>query len=336
VIQLGLAERVEIVGVCSRSEGRARSLAESLGVPWSLDLEEAAGAWGARGAIVAVTCHSNAELGLRLVKLGLPALLETPLAMNLDEGEALVRAVRSSDIPVEIAEQNPRFPTARFWRHLVEEGLLGKLGVVSSSGAGYRYHATAVARSLFSRREGIAAVGMRSVFDVDLGRGVGAEPMLMGSVEIRGGGLFQLLDGEGLHTGSGPWLKGAWQLYGDRGSIVEGGRVRLWQQGSPSDPPVEHVSSSIDGVRVPQCVRLHGTALLEVSSPLPSAPLDEDGQAVAQCILDWLDRIEGRLSPTAWSASDALADLAWVDAIERSSKLGGARLFVQEDSRGGT
>ncbi len=325
VLTVGFGDAVELVGVVGRGEARAHQLGDELGLPWSLTLDDAAG-WGARAAVVAVSCHHNGEVARDVLARGLPALLETPLAMTASDATELAS---SATLTVEVAEQNPRFPEVRFWRRVVEEGFVGEVRMIASDGAGYRYHATAVARALLGRPEARRAVGMRVLTGVDLGRGVDREPLLTGSVLTDGGAVFQLREGEGHHLGGdAPWLGGGWRILCDGGTIGAAGAVRRWRDGRGEDLPVERVAKTIDGVDVTQAWRLHAEQLLEVPSPLPGAPLDDDDQAVAGAVQDWLARLDGASPATSWTMEDAVEDLRWIEALERSAILGGAPVGV--------
>jgi len=318
--RVGSPDGIRVVGVVSRSADRAAALAADLGVPWSLDLD-AALTWGARGAIVSVTCHENHRVAGGVLDLGLPALLETPLAMEWSDALALARRVRESGLPVEVAEQNPRFPEAMLWREIVRRARLGALRAVSSEGAGYRYHAAAVARALFNRGPGRVATGQRALTGVDLGRGVSREPLLFGQVRTTDDRVFSLRDGEGHHLGrDAPWLGAGWTLLGDRGSLRSGAPLRAWSAEGAHDLELTRVSD-----RHGRLTSLEtGDREVHVAPPCPGADLDDDGQAVVQCHRDWLDRLDGRVTGSAWSADDALTDLAWVEGIERSARLLGA------------
>jgi len=328
VIAAAFGDRISIVGVVGRSDHRAREFAAHLGVPHSLTLQDAV-PWGARAAVVSVTCHENHVAAGQALDLGLPLLLETPLAMTEADAAALADRIDRSGLPVEVAEQNPRFPDVRFWTRVAEEGFLGPLRLVASDGAGYRYHAAAVARALLGRPRANRASGMRVLTGTDLGRGVAREPLLAGTVLTAGGALFQLRDGEGHHLGDdAPWLGGGWRVLGDGGSIASPHHVRRWSSAGAVDVPVERVSHRIEGVEVTAALRLHGEILLEVPTVAPDAPLDDDGQAVAHCVQDWLARMDGKPSSTGWSVADALEDLRWVGAMERSALLGGAPIAL--------
>ncbi len=286
-----MTDRFTLVGVIGRGKDRAQALGTSLGVPWERTVE-AAMRMGARGAIVAVSSPENASVAHRVLDLDLPALLETPLALDVTAARKV--AARADRSIIEVAEQNPRFPDVAGVIAAVRQGAIGDVKVVASDGAGYRYHAAAVARALLGRPRGRIATGQRALFPtVDVGRGCGPEEVLVGTVRSEGGALFQFRDAEAAWTTAGPWSRGRWRALGSRGEWVDG---------------------ALSG-EVPSPVRA-----------LPEGPEDGDLQAAARCLLDWEARIDGRITPTAWSAADGLADLLWIEAMQRSAVLGGAAI----------
>ena len=289
--------QLQLVGVIGRGEERARAAGDLLGLRWDTEVE-AAPRWGARAAIVAVSSPENATVAHRVLDLSLPALLETPLALNREDAARLAARIDRDDAIVEVAEQNPRFPDVAAVIAAVQSGAIGDVRLVASDGAGYRYHAAAVARALLGRPRGRLAVGQRVVFpEVDVGRGV-VEEVLVGSVRCDGG-LFQFRDAEAAWSG-GPWSRGTWRALGSAGEWADG-RLR----GA--------------GKRIETAPRL----------AIPDGPGDADQQAAARCVLDWLARMDGAVTPTAWSAADALADLEWIDGMHRSAVLGGSPITLR-------
>ena len=258
----------------------------------------------------------------------MPALLETPLALELDQARELAKRALSSGVPVEVAEQNPRFPLQAFWRRVIEEGFIGTPRMITCDRAGYRYHATAVARSLLSRPRGLQATGRRALFPIDIGRGEQQASMYTGVITSDEGSVFQISDGEGLYMSEGPWPQGAWSVLGDGGSLSGDNTVISWHAGERKTLPVELCSATIDGVEVTQKLVLHGQVLLESQSALPEAALDDDGQAAARCLLDWLTRLDGKNCSTSWSARDGFDDLSWISSLERSAMLAGTAVQV--------
>ncbi|MEE2830690.1 MAG: Gfo/Idh/MocA family oxidoreductase [Myxococcota bacterium] len=330
-----LSDRVRLVGVVSRSEGRARALAEELSVPWALDLDALKG-WGAEGAVVAVSPDQNHEVARGLVDLGVPALLETPLSLKLTDAHDLLTVIEGSGLPFEIAEQNPRHLAARLWARIVEDGLLGELRCVSSDGAGYRYHATALARRLLGQRTALSAVGMRSITGIDLDRGIPREPVCVGSIQVGGGAIFQLRSSEAFFVETAGWQQGDWVLLGDKGSLTSSGGVHCQGEEGRRHLPVEWEHRRVGTQSIPTGVSLAGHEGLAVATALPGFDASDDQQAVGRCVLDWLERMAGRPSKTSWSARDAYEDLAWIIAIERSAALGGVRLQVGLPQQGST
>lgn len=311
-----LADRLELVGLASRSPDRRDRLAERLATP-AVDLDEARRR-GARAAIVAVSSPENAAVAHELLEGGFEALLlETPLALSLADATAL--RDRTASAHVAIAEQNPHHPEAALLAAVLASGALGRTRLVTCDRAGYRYHAAAVARAWLGRPTARTAFAQRVTFPVDFGRGVDREALLTGTVGLDEGVLFQFTDGEAVHLGAGPWPRGAWSVACDGGGWRSGGPVVAWAGGVRRELAVVSRRENVGGV----------VATVELAVPelgiqwrpaLPGAALDDDAQAAARCALEWLD---GR----GWSRQDAWTDLSWIATLERSAALGGVRLL---------
>ena len=127
-------------------------------------------------------------------------------------------------------------------------------------------------------------------------------------------------DGEGLYLANGPWTSGGWSIYGSRGSIV---RNHLRIDGV--DEEIRYDRAEVDGVGFTRRVEAHG---IEWTAAYPEHPLDDDARAIAQCIDDWLARLDGSRTETQWSLADGVADLRWIAALERSATLGGAPILL--------
>ncbi len=135
------------------------------------------------------------------------------------------------------------------------------------------------------------------------GRGYGNRGVLLGLVWADGGVDFQLRDAEAAWVEAGPWGRAKYDTLGSTGEWADG----ALPGGAPS--PI---------------------------LALPEGPPDGDLQATARCLLDWRSRLDGTITGTAWSAADGLADLLWIDAVQRSATLGGAPIKIdEEDTTGG-
>ncbi|MFN8529707.1 MAG: Gfo/Idh/MocA family oxidoreductase [Anaerolineae bacterium] len=143
----GLAGDVEIVSVWGRSEGSAKRVGEALGVPWYLDIEKLKRETAPEIGIVNVSYGANGQVGLMAVEAGLHVLLETPIAHDLKEADAILTAAAERNRKVEVAEQFHRRPLEQIKLKLIESGLFGRVHSSFSDFAGHGYHGISVMRS---------------------------------------------------------------------------------------------------------------------------------------------------------------------------------------------
>src|SRR5512135_3480841 len=101
----GLAPDVQLVSVWGRSAASAQRLGEQLRVPWYTDIDRLVRDTAPHIGIVCVAYHANGEVGLMAVESGLHVLLETPIAHELREADAIIHAARARSLKVEVAEQ---------------------------------------------------------------------------------------------------------------------------------------------------------------------------------------------------------------------------------------
>jgi predicted dehydrogenase len=138
---------VELVAVWGRSAGSARQLGENLGVPWYTDLDRLVLETAPEIGIVSVSYNANGEVGLMAVESGLHVLLETPIAHNLAEADAIINAAKERSLKIEVAEQFHRRPLEQIKLKLLESGLFGKVHSSFNDFAGHGYHGVSVMRS---------------------------------------------------------------------------------------------------------------------------------------------------------------------------------------------
>lgn len=180
-----------------RSEASARRLGESLGAPHFTDLAVLIQETGAQLGIVSVAYEANGQVGLMAVEHGLHVLLETPIAHDLGEADAIIRAARERGLKVEVAEQFHRRPLEGIKLKLIETGVFGQVYSSFNDFAGHGYHGVSVMRSYlgFGARP-LRVVGM--VRDYRLAphwsfladtRGERTETQEHGLVEFEGGQL---------------------------------------------------------------------------------------------------------------------------------------------------
>ena len=142
-----LPDQVDLVAVWGRSEDSARQLGESLDTPWYTDLDRLIAEQVPQIGIVSVAYSANGIVGRMAVERGLHVLLETPIAHDLDEADAIIRIAEEKGLKVEVAEQFHRRPLEQIKLKLLETGLFGRVHVSFNDYAGHGYHGVSVMRS---------------------------------------------------------------------------------------------------------------------------------------------------------------------------------------------
>ncbi|MEP6985193.1 MAG: Gfo/Idh/MocA family oxidoreductase [Chloroflexota bacterium] len=138
---------VELVAVWGRSDASARHLGESLHVPWYTDLDILIRETAPQMGIVSVAYGANGEVGLMAIEHGLHVLLETPIAHQLKEADAIISSAREHHVKIEVAEQFHRRPLEQIKLALIASGLFGRVHTAFNDFAGHGYHGISVMRS---------------------------------------------------------------------------------------------------------------------------------------------------------------------------------------------
>ncbi len=195
-----LPEDVELVSVWGRSADSAQKLGQSLNVPWYTDVDRLVRETAPDIGIVSVAYGANGQVGLMAVEAGLHVLLETPIAHDLGEADAIIAAAQARGLKIEVAEQFHRRPLEQIKLKLIASGLFGKVYSSFSDFAGHGYHGISVMRSYLGfAAQPVQVVG--SVHQYDLAahwsllegtRSPRTETQEHGMVEFAGGqmGIF--------------------------------------------------------------------------------------------------------------------------------------------------
>lgn len=117
------------------------------GLPAYTDLDRLVRETAPQAGIVSVGYHANGQVGLMTVEAGLHALLETPIAHDLREADAIIAAARQRHLKIEIAEQFHRRPLEQIKLKLIASGLFGRVHTSFNDFAGHGYHGISVMRS---------------------------------------------------------------------------------------------------------------------------------------------------------------------------------------------
>jgi predicted dehydrogenase len=138
---------VELVSAWGRSEESARRLGERCGIPAYTDLDRLIRETAPQIGIVCVAYGANGQAGLMAVEHGLNVLVETPIAHELAEADAIIAAAERRGVKIEVAEQFHRRPLEQIKLKLLASGLFGRVHSAFNDFAGHGYHGISVMRS---------------------------------------------------------------------------------------------------------------------------------------------------------------------------------------------
>jgi predicted dehydrogenase len=137
-----------VVGVWSRTRARAEAFAREFALDLATDhVEELVGA-------VDVVCVNSpnalhAEHAILAARAGKHVIVEKPLAVNLDEGRAMLEAARAAGVGLAYAEELPFVPKFVRAREILRSGVLGEARYVTQREA----HAGPYSPWFFTRDE---------------------------------------------------------------------------------------------------------------------------------------------------------------------------------------
>ena len=340
-----------------RSEDSTKKLSESLGVPGYTDLDQLLRETAPEIGVGSVNYHANGEVGLMAVEAGLHVLLETPIAHNLDEADAIIAAAEERGVKVEIAEQFHRRPLEQIKLKLLESGLFGRVHTSFNDFAGHGYHGVSVMRSYL----GFDAVPVQVIGTVrqyDLAphwsriadtRGARTETQEHAIIEFEGGqiGIFHWSD-VGYDSALRWWRssrflaeKGMGITYGIGTDLEE--RLSLLSPGgeAPQFITIERRWERVDGGALIAIIA--HTADLEIpivtwENPFRSAiqghgvQWHDDEIGVAGCLLSLVNAVRDDTEPT-YGARQGRLDQEIILAIRLSAQNGGrpVKLPIRSD-----
>lgn len=111
----------------------ARAVAEAHDAPWFATLDDLLAVDRPDGVIVATPNQLHVENGLACVAAGLPALVEKPIADNVDDAEHLVAAAEAAGVPLLVGHHRRHNPLIAHARDMIASGELGTVLAVQAT-----------------------------------------------------------------------------------------------------------------------------------------------------------------------------------------------------------
>jgi predicted dehydrogenase len=132
-----LADRAELVAVCSRTEQRARSVAEKYAVgAWYTDYERMLAETDAEAVINLTPIQLHLETTIAALQAGKHVYTEKPVATTMHDVAHIRDEARKYGLKVVSAPCVMLFPQVRYARSLLEEGVIGEVYAARGHGHG--------------------------------------------------------------------------------------------------------------------------------------------------------------------------------------------------------
>ena len=121
-----LAPEVEIVALVDKNIARAESLGKQFGVEFCTEdyrrLPE-----NVDGVVVALPHYLLAPVSIEFLERGIPVLVEKPMALSLNQAEAMVKAAADNDVALQVGLKFHFCQGTRLVKRAIDEGWLGVL-----------------------------------------------------------------------------------------------------------------------------------------------------------------------------------------------------------------
>lgn len=105
----------------------AAGVAAARGVPHLRDVSDLVARRLADGAVVATPNETHVPIAEALLRAGVPALVEKPVANSVDEGRRLLAAVEATGVPLLVGHHRRHNPMLRAVRKAIDDGTFGRL-----------------------------------------------------------------------------------------------------------------------------------------------------------------------------------------------------------------
>jgi predicted dehydrogenase len=326
-----LRKDVEFVGIWGRSEEKAKALGEKYGVPWFTDLERLRDEVRPEAAIVSVGYAANGEVGRRMVDLGLHALLETPIAHDLADADAIISGANSKGVKIEVAEQYYRRPVERIKRALIQTGAFGKVLTACNDFMGHGYHGVSLIRSYIGFDVPVVGVnGVTAQYSVaphyawiSQTFGPREEQWEHAVLHFEDGRLGFFNWSSIAYDSPLRWLRST-RFFAEKGMGVGDQLSLLTPDGKDPQPVfVERRYHNVGGMETLSDIIAHTKPEVSWCNPFRGYYMDDEMIAVADCLMSLVHALRAD-TPPEYGPVQARTDQAITLAMLESARTGGA------------
>jgi predicted dehydrogenase len=326
-----LTEDVELVGVWGRSEEKAQALAEKYRVPWFTELERMRAAVRPEAAVVSVAYAANGEVGRQIVDLGLHALLETPIAHELADADAILAGAAAAGLKTEVAEQYYRRPNERLKGALIHAGIFGRVNSAYNDFMGHGYHGVSLIRSYIGFEVPVVAVnGVTAKFQtapyygwIERSHGPREENWEHAVLHFADGRLGFFHWSSIAYDSPLRWLRST-KFFGEQGMAVGDQMTLLTPDGKdPRAIYVERRFHNVGGMETLSELVAHTQPEIAWRNPFRAYYLDDEMISAADCLMSLVHAIREDTAPE-YGPVQARIDQAVSLAMRESARNGGA------------
>jgi predicted dehydrogenase len=325
-----LKDDVEFVGVWGRSEEKARLLGEKYRVPWFTELERMRDDARPEAAIVSVSNAANGEVGRRVIELGLHALLETPIANDLVDADAIIAGATARNLKLEVAEQYYRRPIERIKRALISAGIFGRVLTAYNDCMGHGYHGVSLLRSYIgfdaTVRSVTGAIAKHMVAPhyswIDQSYGPREEEWQHAILHFDDGRLGFFNWSSIAYDSSLRWLRTT-TFFAEKGMAVGDRLTLLTPDGKDPQPiEIERRFHNVGGMETLAALIAHTTPEIAWLNPFQGYYMDDEMIAVADCLMSLVRAIRENCLPE-YGAEQARLDQEVTLALGMSAQYHG-------------
>jgi predicted dehydrogenase len=325
-----LKDDVELVGVWGRSEAKARALGEKFRVPWFTELERLRDESRPDAAIVSVSNAANGEVGRRVIELGLHALLETPIAHDLVDADAIIAGATARNLKVEVAEQYYRRPIERLKRALISAGIFGRVLTAYNDCMGHGYHGVSLIRSYIgfdaqvrSVNGAIAKYMVAPYYSwINQSPGSREEEWQHAILHFDDGRLGFFNFSSIAYDSSLRWLRST-KFFAETGMAVGDRLTLLTPDGKDPQPiEIERRFHNVGGMETLAALIAHTTPEILWNNPFQGYYMDDEMIAVASCLMSLVRAIHENCPPE-YGAEQARLDQEVILALHKSAQCQG-------------
>ena len=106
---------------------RAKAFGERYGVPWTTDYHDILESDAVDVVNICTPSGLHAHMGIEAAKAGKHVVVEKPMALTLEDADALISTVEAQGVVLAVVHQNRFNPTVQDLRKALEQGRFGKL-----------------------------------------------------------------------------------------------------------------------------------------------------------------------------------------------------------------